>query len=124
MFKKLPGDETRNLVTTTPDTAVVFRPAVVKTPAILTLLVFAYRFLVALVRTVWRHPVAVAIPVSLGGVWLLYDWPLAVSLFGLVVLALLGWAFTDRASFARLFGWRLLAWWRLVSVYRRHWQPV
>ncbi|MFC5820556.1 FtsK/SpoIIIE domain-containing protein [Nonomuraea harbinensis] len=124
MFKKLPGDETRNLVTTTPDTAVVFRPAVVKTPAILTLLVFAYRFLVALVRTVWRHPVAVAIPVSLGVVWLLYDWPLAVSLLGLVVLALLGWAFTDRASFARLVGWRLLAWWRLVSVYRRHWQGV
>lgn len=31
MFKKLPGDEVQRLVSTTPDTAVVFRPAVVRT---------------------------------------------------------------------------------------------
>ena len=40
MFKKLPGDEARTLVSTTPDTAVVFRPAVVKTPAIVTIVIW------------------------------------------------------------------------------------
>ncbi|MEV4080072.1 FtsK/SpoIIIE domain-containing protein [Nonomuraea fuscirosea] len=124
MFKKLPGDEARNLVTTTPDTAVVFRPAVLRTPAFVTLVIYGWRFLVALVRTIWRHPVAVAVPVALGLLWLHYGWPLALSVLGVVVLTLLSWAFVDRASFSRLVGWRLLAWWRLVSVYRRHWQGV
>ena len=56
MFKRLPGDETRNLVTTTPDTAVVFHPAVIRTPAILTLIIFAWRILTSCVRLVWRRP--------------------------------------------------------------------
>ncbi|MEV0310235.1 FtsK/SpoIIIE domain-containing protein [Nonomuraea fuscirosea] len=124
MFKRLPGDEARNLVSTTPDTAVVFRPAVLKTPAIITFLVYGWRFLSALVRTTWRHPIAVAVPVILGAVWYGYGWPAAVSTFGFVVLSLLAWACTDGDSFARLVGWRLLAWWRLMSVYRRHWHGV
>ncbi|WP_433498916.1 hypothetical protein ACQP1K_00710 [Sphaerimonospora sp. CA-214678] len=36
----------------------------------------------------------------------------------------LSWFLLERDSFLRLVGWRLLAWWRLVFVYRRHWQPV
>ncbi|MGA4994299.1 FtsK/SpoIIIE domain-containing protein [Nonomuraea bangladeshensis] len=124
MFKRLPGDEARNLVSTTPDTAVVFRPTVVRTPAIVTLVIYLYRFLVALVRTIWRHPVAVSVPAVLGFAWYLYGWPLAVSLLGTTVLSLAAWASIDRQSFARLVGWRLLAWWRLMSVYRRHWQSV
>ncbi|WP_188188500.1 FtsK/SpoIIIE domain-containing protein [Nonomuraea sp. SYSU D8015] len=124
MFKRLPGDEARSLVSTTPDTAVVFRPAVLKTPAVVTLLIYGWRFLAGLVRTIWRHPVAVAVPAALGVSWAWYGWPLAACILGIVVLALVSWAFTDRDSFARLVGWRLLAWWRLVLVYRRHWQAV
>ncbi|MFI7440349.1 FtsK/SpoIIIE domain-containing protein [Nonomuraea indica] len=124
MFKRLPGDEARNLVTTTPDTAVVFRPAVLKTPALVTLIIYGWRFLIALVRTLWRHPVASAVPVALGSLYAWHGWPLAVSVLGFVVLVLLAWAFLTRDSFARLVGWRLLAWWRLMSVYRRHWQAV
>ncbi|MBF8193757.1 cell division protein FtsK [Nonomuraea sp. K274] len=124
MFKRLPGDEARNLVTTTPDTAIVFQPAVVRTPAIITLAIYLYRFLVALVRTIWRHPVATAVPTALVCTWYQYGWPLAASLFGIVALSLVSWAFIDRPSFAHLVGWRLLAWWRLMSVYRRHWQSV
>ncbi|MEU4550372.1 FtsK/SpoIIIE domain-containing protein [Nonomuraea dietziae] len=75
-------------------------------------------------RTVWRHPVAVAIPLALGAVWYFYGWPLAVSVLGSVILALTAWAFVDRGSFDRLVGRRLLAWWRLVWIYRRHWQSV
>ncbi|MFI6919960.1 FtsK/SpoIIIE domain-containing protein [Nonomuraea spiralis] len=124
MFKRLPGDEARNLVSTTPDTAVVFRPAVVKTPAIITFLIYIWRFLTALVRTTWRHPIAVALPVTLGLAWYWYGWPATASMLGFVVLSLLSWAFTEPDSFSRLVGWRLLEWWRLMSVYRRHWQPV
>ncbi|MEU7862098.1 FtsK/SpoIIIE domain-containing protein [Nonomuraea sp. NPDC049141] len=124
MFKKLPGDEARNLVTTTPDTAIVFRPAVVTTPAILTIIIFAGRLLTGLVRLLWRHPVAVTVTVLPGVIWALYGWQLAASVVGLLGLALAAWACLDRVTFARLVGWRLLAWWRLIWVYRRHWQPI
>ncbi|MEU4228915.1 FtsK/SpoIIIE domain-containing protein [Nonomuraea sp. NPDC026600] len=124
MFRRLPGDEARNLVTTTPDTAIVFRPAVVTTPAIITLIIFAWRLLVGLVRTTWRHPVAmllISTPITLT---LLYGWRVALLLCTPVPVALLAWALTNRTSFVHLVGWRLLAWWRLVFIYRRHWQPV
>ncbi|MFI7105036.1 FtsK/SpoIIIE domain-containing protein [Nonomuraea sp. NPDC050227] len=124
MFKRLPGDEARNLVSTTPDTAVVFRPAVVKTPAILTIVILIGRMVARLVRTIWRHPIAAAVLVVLGALWYVYGWPVAASLTGTVVMALASWTFLDRPSFARLVGYRLLAWWRLVWIYRRHWQPV
>jgi S-DNA-T family DNA segregation ATPase FtsK/SpoIIIE len=124
MFKKLPGDETRNLVSTTPDTAVVFRPAVVSTPAILTIVILAWRLLAGAFRLLVRHPIvsaAVAVP---GVIWTLYGWRWGLGLVALVLAVLLIWAITDRPSYLRLVGWRLLAWWRLVWVYRRHWQPV
>ncbi|MFI9843965.1 FtsK/SpoIIIE domain-containing protein [Nonomuraea sp. NPDC051941] len=124
MFRRLPGDEARNLVSTTPDTAVVFRPAVVTTPAIITIVILAWRLLAGLVRLNWRHPIGVAvaaIPVVL--CWL-YGWQTALLLLTPVPAGLIAWALADRSSFVRWVGWRLLAWWRLVWVYRRHWQPV
>ncbi|MEV0234701.1 FtsK/SpoIIIE domain-containing protein [Nonomuraea sp. NPDC050786] len=124
MFKRLPGDEARNLVTTTPDTAVVFRPTVVTTPAILTLLIFALRVLAGCVRLVWRHPVAVLVTLSPGALTLAYDWQTTLMLLAPVPTGLLAWAVTDRASFTRMISLRLLAWWRLIWIYRRHWQAV
>ncbi|MFI7135450.1 FtsK/SpoIIIE domain-containing protein [Nonomuraea sp. NPDC050153] len=124
MFRRLPGDEARNLVSTTPDTAVVFRPAVVTTPAILTIVILTWRLLAGLVRTIWRHPVVsvvLAVPSAL--CWL-YGWQTALLLVAPVPVGLITWAVIDRASFAHWVGWRLLAWWRLIWVYRRHWQPV
>ncbi|MEV6040290.1 FtsK/SpoIIIE domain-containing protein [Nonomuraea sp. NPDC052116] len=124
MFRRLPGDEARNLVTTTPDTAVVFRPAVVTTPAILTLIILAGRIVVGLVRATWRHPIAMLAAATPGVLTLLYGWRAALLLSTPTPVGLLAWALTNRDSFARLVGWRLLAWWRLIWVYRRHWQPV
>ncbi|GAA2875326.1 FtsK/SpoIIIE domain-containing protein [Streptosporangium fragile] len=124
MFRKLPGDEAQHLVTTTPDTAVVFRPAVVQTPAIITLVIFVWRMLAGLVRLLWRHPIASAITAVPGVTWTLYGWSWALlTIFGLLAVPI-GWALIHRASFLRLIGWRLLAFWRLTWVYRRHWQPV
>ncbi|MEU8272475.1 hypothetical protein AB0B89_35660 [Sphaerisporangium sp. NPDC049002] len=124
MFKKLPGDEAARLVSTTPDTAVVFRPAVVQTPAILTLIIAAWRMLAGALRLTWRHPIALAAVVGLGVIWTRYGYPFVLALIGLTATAGLSWTLLDRSSFLRLVGWRLLAWWRLASIYRRHWQPV
>ncbi|MEV7013641.1 FtsK/SpoIIIE domain-containing protein [Streptosporangium sp. NPDC051022] len=124
MFKKLPGDEAQRLVSTTPDTAVVFRPAVVRTPAMVTLIIFTWRTVAGFVRLLWRHPIASAVVAVPGVIWIVYGWPYGLGVVALVLIAPTGWALVHRASFLRLIGWRLLAWWRLVWVYRRHWQPV
>ncbi|MFI7027651.1 FtsK/SpoIIIE domain-containing protein [Microbispora rosea] len=124
MLKRLPGGEVRNLVSTTPDTAVVFKPAVVQTPAILTILVFFGRLVAGLVRTLLVHPIAVAVLAVPGVIWVRYGWPTAVAAITIPVSLLFGWVLTDRASFARWIGWRLLAFWRRFWIYRRHWQPV
>ncbi|MER7500408.1 FtsK/SpoIIIE domain-containing protein [Nonomuraea pusilla] len=124
MFKRLPGDETRNLVTTTPDTAVVFRPAVLKTPAIVTLVIYGWRLLAGCVRTVCRHPIATLVTFTPVVLTLAFGLRTALLLLTPVLVGLVAWAMTDRSSFARWIGYRLLAWWRLVWIYRRHWQPV
>ncbi|MEV8635598.1 FtsK/SpoIIIE domain-containing protein [Streptosporangium sp. NPDC051023] len=124
MFKKLPGDEAQRLVSTTPDTAVIFRPAVVRTPALVTLVVFAWRLLAGLVRLIWRHPIASAVTALPGVIWTVYGWPYGLATAALLLTGPTGWALVHRASFLRLIGWRLLAFWRLIWVYRRHWQPV
>ncbi|MBB6346187.1 S-DNA-T family DNA segregation ATPase FtsK/SpoIIIE [Nonomuraea muscovyensis] len=124
MFKKMPGEEPHRIVSTTPDTAVVFRPAVLKTPAIATLVIFGWRAVASLVRSVWRHPVALLVAAIPGVLSYLYGWRVALLLVTPVLVGLVAWGVIDRASFARWVGWRLLAWWRLVWVYRRLWQPV
>ncbi|MEU4411398.1 FtsK/SpoIIIE domain-containing protein [Streptosporangium sp. NPDC023963] len=124
MFKKLPGDEAQNLVSTTPDTAVVFRPAVLRTPAIVTIVIFAWRLLAAALRLLWRHPIASAVALTPITVTYWYGWRWGIGLVTVTPLSLTAWFFLARPSFLRLLGWRLLAWWRLVWVYRRHWQPV
>ncbi|GGO28866.1 hypothetical protein GCM10010116_57890 [Microbispora rosea subsp. aerata] len=104
MFKKLPGDEARNLVSTTPDTAVVFRPAVMQTPAIVTIVIWLSRLFAGMARLVVRHPVAVAVPVSLGVIWTLYGWRLALVMAAFLPSAGLSWLLLDRTSFLRLVG--------------------
>jgi len=124
MLRKLPGDEVKSLVSTTPDTAVVFRPAVVSTPVIVTIVVHLARLLAALARLVWRHPVALAGAATPVAACWLYGWHVTLAAVCMTTSALTAWATLHRSSFARLLGWRLLAWWRWVWVYRRHWQPV
>ncbi|NAS25375.1 cell division protein FtsK [Herbidospora sp. NEAU-GS84] len=124
MFRKLPGDEARNLVTTTPDTAVVFRPAVVTTPAIITLVIWLARLIRGLVRFIWRHPVVVFLLAGSVACLHLYGWRATLALLGVALLASLSWAFSDRASFLGYVGWPLLAFGRWFWIYRRTWQPV
>jgi S-DNA-T family DNA segregation ATPase FtsK/SpoIIIE len=124
MFKRLPGDEARNLVSTTPDTAIVFRPAVVQTPAIITIVIFGWRCLAGLVRLVLVHPVAMTSVAAVVVLWRLAGWLPVVVMLAATASGLVGWFTADRATFTRWITRRLLAFWRRIWVYRRHWQPV
>ncbi|QFY05907.1 cell division protein FtsK [Nonomuraea phyllanthi] len=124
MFKRMPGDEPHRIVSTTPDTAVVFKPAVVQTPAIITLVIFIARFITGLFRLTWRHPIALAAIAVPAGLCLVYGWRAALLLVVSALIALGAWAVLDRPTFVRWIGWRLLAFARWFWIYRRHWQPV
>ncbi|MEU8271284.1 FtsK/SpoIIIE domain-containing protein [Sphaerisporangium sp. NPDC049002] len=123
MLRKLPGDHTRDIVSTVPN-SVVFRPVVVNTPAIFTIFSMVFRAVAGLVRTVWRHPVACLVVAAPAVLCLLYGWRVALVAVVAVVSPLCGWRLTDPRSFSPWVGLRLRAWWRWTWNYRRHWQPV
>ncbi|MEV6038261.1 FtsK/SpoIIIE domain-containing protein [Nonomuraea sp. NPDC052116] len=120
----MPGDEPHRIVSTTPDTAVVFKPAVVQTPAIITLVIFTVRFVAGLFRLAWRHPVALVTIAVPAGLRLVYGWHVVLLVVVSALVAMGAWAILDRPTFARWVGWRLVAFARWFWIYRRHWQPV
>ncbi|MED7927865.1 FtsK/SpoIIIE domain-containing protein [Nonomuraea sp. LP-02] len=124
MFKRMPGDEPHRIVSTTPDTAVVFKPAVVQTPAIITLVIFIARLVAGLFRLAWRHPIALAVVAVPAGLCFTYGWRVALLPVVPALVAMGAWAVLDRPTFLRWVGWRLLAFARWFWIYRRHWQPV
>ncbi|MEU8394932.1 FtsK/SpoIIIE domain-containing protein [Nonomuraea sp. NPDC048892] len=123
MFKRLPGD-TSGLVTTTPETSVVFAPTVIRTPAIVTLVIWAFRLVAGVVRLVIRHPIAVAVTGGTAALWVRFDWQEAAMVTG-VMLAEVGllWVVAPRL-WARWIGWRLVAWARMTFVYGPRWQST
>ncbi|MFD2349861.1 hypothetical protein ACFSTC_11565 [Nonomuraea ferruginea] len=96
-------------------------PRSYRPPAIITLCVLAWRFVSGLVRLLYRHPIAVHAYLAPVAATLRYGWVFTAWCFGCVVLALVVWAFAHRPSFCLVVGWRLLAYWRLIANYRRHW---
>ncbi|MBB5130665.1 S-DNA-T family DNA segregation ATPase FtsK/SpoIIIE [Thermocatellispora tengchongensis] len=111
-------------MSTTPDTNIVFRPVVVRTPAWITLTVWLWRLLVAVVKTVWRHPVACSgLGLSAGSVYALGVHTSAL-LFITAVCAVVVWAAIEPVSCSRRFKWPAVAWWRWMWVYRRRWRGV
>ncbi|WP_245657712.1 FtsK/SpoIIIE domain-containing protein [Herbidospora mongoliensis] len=124
ILRKLPGQEIVGVVSTRPDTTVVFAPTVVRTPAIVTVVVWLWRLLAGSVRLLWRHPVACAVPVVTGWLWSFGAWQLVAFMAAdlSAIAALVAWAYPH--AFGRWVGWPLVAWWRWVWVYRRKWQSV
>ncbi|MEO3853536.1 FtsK/SpoIIIE domain-containing protein [Acrocarpospora sp. B8E8] len=111
-------------MSTRPDTAVVFAPTVVRTPAIVTLTVWVWRLLAGLVRLVWRHPVACLLVSATGaGVYVLGVQRTAAAWLA-VWFALAAWALWRRAAFLRWVGYPVLAWARWLGLYRRKWRGV
>ncbi|WP_030917220.1 FtsK/SpoIIIE domain-containing protein [Streptosporangium amethystogenes] len=124
MLRKLPGSETVGLVSTTPETAVVFAPTVVRTPAVVTLLILGWRLVVGVVHLVVRHPVACSLVGLASGMVYALGWRLALIVVGSIVCAVSTWAGLWPALGMRVLGWPLVAWWRWVWVYRRRWRSV
>ncbi|GAA3016526.1 FtsK/SpoIIIE domain-containing protein [Streptosporangium longisporum] len=124
MLRRLPGSEEVGLVSTTPETAVVFAPTVVRTPAIVTLLIMLWRLVVGVVHLVVRHPVACSLVALVSGM----VYALGVRLASIIVVALLcavsTWAGLWPVPGMRVIGWPLVAWWRWMWVYRRRWGSV
>ncbi|RCG20076.1 cell division protein FtsK [Sphaerisporangium album] len=124
MLRKLPGTEVQNVVSTTPDTAVVWRPTVVRTPAIVVIVVWVWRLLVGLVKTIVRHPWACGLVAVAGGLCWLFGWRVAVLACSVACCGLAAWAALWPASFLRVVGWRVVSWGRWMWVYRRRWRGV
>ncbi|MEV7011349.1 FtsK/SpoIIIE domain-containing protein [Streptosporangium sp. NPDC051022] len=124
VLRRMPGAEVQHVVATRPDTSVVFSPTVVKTPAVVTLVVWLWRVLAGLVRMVWRHPVACTLVVVSGAGCYLAGWRVALIGWGLTAGVVSSWAGLWPAAAVRLLVWPALAWWRLVWVYRRRWRAV
>ncbi|MEO3862491.1 FtsK/SpoIIIE domain-containing protein [Acrocarpospora sp. B8E8] len=124
MLRKLPGSEVVGVVSTRPDTALVFSPNVIRTPAIITICVWLWRLLSGLVALVWRHPVAcLLISATAAGVYEIGVRRMAAGWIG-ASCALGAWALWNNASFMRWVGYPVLAWARWLVVYRRKWRSV
>ncbi|GAA3068114.1 hypothetical cell division FtsK/SpoIIIE protein [Streptosporangium carneum] len=102
----------------------MFAPTVIKTPAVITLVVWLWRALAALARTVWRHPVACALVAVSGVGCYLVGWRITVMGWGVAAGAVSSWAALWPAAAVRVLVWPALAWWRLVWVYRWRWRAV
>ncbi|MFD8529661.1 FtsK/SpoIIIE domain-containing protein [Streptosporangium canum] len=124
MLRKMPGAEVQGVVSTTPDTAVVFSPTVMKTPAIVVIVVWLWRLVAGAVKTVWRHPVACSLAGGTTAVVWLLGWQTALIVWGSGASGVSFWAGLWPAAGMRWVVWPALSWWRWVWVYRRKWRSV
>ncbi|MER7129596.1 FtsK/SpoIIIE domain-containing protein [Streptosporangium saharense] len=124
MLRRMPGTEVQNVVATRPDTSIVFSPTVVKTPAVVTLLVWVWRALAGLAVMVWRHPVVCGVVAVSGAGWVLVGWRLTLIGWAGVGGVLLSGSALWPAGARRLLVWPALAGWRWLWIYRRKWRSV
>ncbi|GAB2524008.1 FtsK/SpoIIIE domain-containing protein [Nocardiopsis aegyptia] len=108
----------------TPAQGVRWTTPIVETPGIVVLGSWIWRLVRFLVTLPFRFPVLVAtVTVSFAAWWWL-GWPGLAGLWATASVASLVWWRTSPDSYRTWVTLRLLAWWRHVFVYRRHWQPV
>ncbi|OLT24462.1 cell division protein FtsK [Nocardiopsis sp. CNR-923] len=97
---------------------------IVETPGIVVLASWVGRLVRFLVTLPFRFPVMVAsLAVSVAS-WWWFGWPGLAVLCGVASVVSLVWWRVWPDSYRQWVTLRLLAWWRHVVVYRRHWQPV
>ncbi|MFE6446215.1 FtsK/SpoIIIE domain-containing protein [Nocardiopsis dassonvillei] len=108
----------------TPAQGVRFTTPIVETPGIVVLASWIWRLVRFLVALPFRFPVMVSgLSVSVAAWWWL-GWPGLTGLWGASSVVSLVWWRAWPDSHRRWVILRVLAWWRHVTVYRRHWQPV
>ena len=122
--KSAPSDNVMVPATADPFESPKWAPPIWHMPEGLVLIVNLVRGLIRLVFFAVRHPMLVATALVLGIALYAVGWAPLVVMAVLVLLALSGWAATDRPSFVRLVVRPLRARWRHVTVYRKNWQPV
>ncbi|MEU8117628.1 FtsK/SpoIIIE domain-containing protein [Spirillospora sp. NPDC049024] len=124
-FRKLgPGENVAVEAQRDPFAAPKWAPPVWHMPEGLVLLVNAVRALVRTIVFLVRNIVPVSVLSGLGWLGHRYGWAVPVVVLALVAVGLVAWAALDRPSFVRSVVRPVHGWWRLVAVYRRHWQPV
>ena len=108
----------------TPAQGVRWTTPIVETPGIVVLGSWIYRLVRLLVLLPFRFPVMVATTTTVAACWWFLGWVgLSTLACGVSVASLVWWrAWPDFYRYC--VSWRLLAWWRHLAVYRRHWQPV
>lgn len=97
---------------------------IVETPGIVILGSWIYRLVRFLLTLPFRFPVMVTALVASAGAWWWLHWPGLAGLWATLVLVLLVWWRAWPGSYWYCVTLRVLAWWRHIFVYRRHWQPV
>ncbi|MCY9786675.1 FtsK/SpoIIIE domain-containing protein [Nocardiopsis sp. EMB25] len=108
----------------TPAQGVRWTTPIVETPGIVVLASWIWRLLRFLVTLPFRFPVMVGSLVSSAAAWWWFGWLGLVVLSGVATVVSVVWWRVGPDSFRVCVSLRLLAWWRHVFVYRRHWQPV
>ncbi|MFD3686470.1 cell division protein FtsK [Nocardiopsis sp. NPDC058631] len=108
----------------TPAHGVRWTTPIVETPGIVVLGSWIWRLVRFLVTLPFRFPVMVACLAVSAGAWWWFDWPGLATLWSLASAVSLVWWRAWPDSYRTWVTLRLLAWWRHVFVYRRHWQPV
>jgi S-DNA-T family DNA segregation ATPase FtsK/SpoIIIE len=78
----------------------------------------------ALVCLAGRHLWVTGAAAVLAAAWGRYDWRVTAVIAGSVVVLLVAWRLSHRASFAVWVGVPARSSWRREIVYRRHWQPA
>jgi len=97
---------------------------IVETPGIVVLGSWIWRLIRFLVTLPFRFPVMVAALTASSASWWWLDWTGLATLWGLACVVSLIWWRAWPDSYRTWVTLRLLAWWRHVFLYRRHWQPV
>ncbi|MGI5420953.1 FtsK/SpoIIIE domain-containing protein [Actinomadura luteofluorescens] len=124
-FRKLgPGENVAVEAQRDPFAAPKWAPPVWHMPEGLVLLVNLVRVIVRTAVFLVRNIVPVSAAGGLGWLGYRFGWTVPVVVLALITLGLSGWVLVDRPSFVRWVGRPALARWRLVTVYRRNWQPV
>ncbi|WP_017590197.1 FtsK/SpoIIIE domain-containing protein [Nocardiopsis ganjiahuensis] len=108
----------------TPAQGVRWTTPIVETPGIVVLGSWVWRLVLLLVLLPFRFPVMVASITAVVACWWYLSWPGLAGLAGVLATVSLVWWRTWPGSYRCCVTWRLLAWWRHLAVYRRHWQPV
>ncbi|WP_243712999.1 FtsK/SpoIIIE domain-containing protein [Actinomadura sp. 6K520] len=124
-FRKLaPGENVAVETQRDPFAAPKWAPPVWHMPEGLVLIVNAARALVRVLVFLVRNIVPVSAVSALGWLGYRYGWTVPVLVLALVAVGLGVWAGVNRPSFVRWVARPARSWWRMVFVYRRHWQPV